>query len=116
MIVGLTLVAYEGDHAFDLLVTRIGAQDAAQHAAGLAEEHVSPAHEALGTRLVQDDARVNGRGDLERHTRVDVGLDEARHDVGGGALRGKDEVDARSAREPGRCARSRPLRPFRQPS
>ena len=54
-------------------------------------EAVSYTH--LGTHLVDDDATVDSRRDIERDAIRDVRLDEARHDVGAGALRGDDEVD-----------------------
>ena len=88
----------------DLLVGDPAALGAPRLLAAELDEHVSPAEELLGALLVEDDARVDGVVDRERHAVVDVGADEARDDVSGGALRGHDQVDARGAAELGRRA------------
>ena len=67
----------------------------------LGEQHVAVTGELFGTHLVDDDATVDSRRDIERDAIRDVRLDEARHDVGAGALRGDDEVDTRRASELG---------------
>ena len=97
MVVGVVVLLDEVNHALDLLLRDKAALGTARALAAKLVEHVAVAKEALGTRLVEDDARVHAIVDRKRHAVVDVCLDEARHDVCRGALRGNDEVYAGSA-------------------
>ena len=63
------------------------------------EQRVALADQLVGTRLVEDDARVGDARDREREARRHVRLDEARDHVDRGPLRGQHQVDARGAGE-----------------
>ena len=61
-------------------------------------EHVTVAQQLLGATLVNDGARVDLAGDLERHARRNVGLDQAGDHVHRRPLCREDQVDTRRPR------------------
>ena len=94
MVVWLTLRLDELDNLVDFVVRDKAALDTAGLApVDLGEQHVAQTGELLGAHLVDDDARVDARGDVKGDAVGDVGLDEARHHVGAGALRGNDKMN-----------------------
>ncbi len=72
--------------------------EAAQLGAAVREQHVAVAQQGLGARLVEDGARVDLRGHLQRDPAGEVGLDEAGDDVDRRPLGGEDQVQAGGAR------------------
>ena len=97
MIVGVVVLLDEVHHVLDLLLRDKATLGTPGTRAAELVEHVTMAEKALGACLVEDDARVHAVIDRECHAVVDVSLDEARHNVCRGGLRGNDEVDASSA-------------------
>ena len=94
VVVWLTLRLDELDNLVDFVVRDKAALDTAGLApVDLGEQHVAQTGELLGTHLVDDDARVDARGDVKGDAVGYVGLDKARHHVGAGALRGNDKVN-----------------------
>ena len=94
MVVGLALRLDELDDLVDFIIRDKAALDTAGLApVDLGEQHVAQTGELLGAHLVDDDARVDARGDVKGDAVGDVGLDEARHHVGAGALRGHDKMN-----------------------
>ena len=63
--------------------------------AGGDEEHVAGPEELFRAHLIEDRPRVHLGGDLEGDPGGEVGLDDPRDDVHGGALGRQDQVDPR---------------------
>src|SRR5579864_6300365 len=62
-------------------------------------EHIAAPEQALGSRHVDDGARIDLRGDRKGDARGDIRFDETGDDVDRRALRGDDEVDAGRPRQ-----------------
>src|SRR5688500_2023778 len=87
------------DHLVDLVIGDESAVHALRYSAARRQvEHVAHAEQRLGARLVEDGARVDLGGDLERDARRDVGFDQAGDHVDRRPLRGEHQVDAGGAR------------------
>ena len=88
------------DEPLDLVLRDEGAVDALELVRPRRQvEHVALAEQQLGAVGVEHDARVDLRGDVERHAHRQVGLDDAGDDVGRGALRRDHQVHPDGARE-----------------
>ena len=97
MVVGLRLPPDELDNAVYLVIRGVATKNAPRSESPVLEEHITISEQSLGAGLIEDDTRVDARGDLEGHAAVDVRLDETSHDVRRGTLRGYDEVDTGGA-------------------
>ena len=96
---GRTVLLGERDDPLDLVVRDKAALDALGLA--LAQggiQHIALADELFRAGLVQNDARLDLRGDRKRNAGGDIGLHDARDDIRGWALGGDDEVHAGRAR------------------
>ena len=101
----LALLAQEAGQPGALLLRDVRAVQPDAAGRGRREkQHVASAEKLLGAVGVENRSRVGLRRQPERDTGRQVGLDEARHDVHGRPLRGKDQMDADRAshlRQPG---------------
>src|SRR6202011_1776675 len=95
-----TLRTPEVDDRLDLRIADESALDSCR-LAGIDRlvQHVAAPEQLFCSTRVENDAAVDLRSDGERYARWNVGLDEARDDVGRRTLGGDDEVYANSARE-----------------
>ena len=94
MVVWLALRLDELDNLVDFVVRDKAALNTARLTpVDLGEQHVAQTGQLFSTHLIDDDARVDARSNVKGDAVGDVGLDEARHHVGAGALRGHDKVD-----------------------
>ncbi len=82
-------------------VTRTPCERTGREVPGGMINHVALAQEPLGAGVLDDDAGVELRGDLEGDAAGDVRLDDAGDDIGARGLGGDDHVDAGGARHLG---------------
>ena len=99
MVIGFRLAPDELDNTVDLIVRGVAAKNAPRSEPPVLEEHVAVSEQSLGAGLIEDDTRIDARGNLEGHAAVNVRLDETGHNVRRGTLRGYDKVDTRSTGE-----------------